>query len=443
MDAEVIDPSSNQPTRFINEPGKDGDQSPGYADNCQPGQGLYNPPNRDVPSLPPRPPNYTPLLNANHPSYHTQSVRDPPTFGPPTEDDLNKQIRDLTREFEDEKRNHAQTQEDRDRALQDAQNSRKLRFKALNDLDQVMRQNQGFDQLTDSQVIQKITHIRNLIRNFAVTYTNERHEIGSSFKIQQYLDGAHVPSSAHHIREYLDDVNMRPGITRAIIWDLLLSDLSLVYLLGSDEKLSRGLNDASWYLRSGLMNDSGDDPDAMRKYHIWRANGNAMMLDMATRGKHYKLQRQDHLEAKADDALRTLDPLLTQKDAKRRPMKDDMCELFDKMHTLNDEISKQVADFTWKLPLQRLPCPFEDNMAPETGGKPPTEHDQVALVLSPGLEKRGTSSGDDFHKTQTLMKIEVVGAPVRRGVGDVFRHVSSTGRQVANTIIRVGVRKTR
>lgn len=88
--------------------------------------------------------------------------------------------------------------------------------------------------------------------------------------------------------------------------------------------------------------------------------------------------------------------------------------LLNKSLTLDQELSQQVARWSWYFP-RRTPCGFDPETMDMISHKKQTEQSQVAqLILSPALVKRGNSSGEDFDVEEVHVKMEVECEPLPR-----------------------------
>jgi hypothetical protein len=82
---------------------------------------------------------------------------------------------------------------------------------------------------------------------------------------------------------------------------------------------------------------------------------------------------------------------------------------------LDKEISRQVARVEWVFPRRDAKSPqFDPAIMELTQGETSSRtHQEVVLVVAPGLRKRGKSSGTDFDVENWLLPIEVSCEPLK------------------------------
>ncbi len=86
----------------------------------------------------------------------------------------------------------------------------------------------------------------------------------------------------------------------------------------------------------------------------------------------------------------------------------DFLSIIDQAIELDIEISKQVSCVEWISQLEDEKATFDaSNMELEKGERASKNKQKVILVTSPGVRKRGKSTGDDFDSEMLLLKMEV------------------------------------
>ncbi len=80
--------------------------------------------------------------------------------------------------------------------------------------------------------------------------------------------------------------------------------------------------------------------------------------------------------------------------------------------SLYREISRQVATVIWVFENGKFD---PSSMELEAGENPKAGNHEVQLIVSPGLKKRGKSTGEDFKVENTLLLMEVSCEPVTSG----------------------------
>ena len=72
-----------------------------------------------------------------------------------------------------------------------------------------------------------------------------------------------------------------------------------------------------------------------------------------------------------------------------------------------------VGLVTLAVPLSLLrPCCDPKLMELEAGENPKSENQEIQLIVTPGLRKRGKSTGDEFKTENTLLLMQVSCEPV-------------------------------
>lgn len=179
------------------------------------------------------------------------------------------------------------------------------------------------------------------------------------------------------------------------------------------------------------VNASEDDIEAQRRFHMWRANTSNLLLQArgGSQGGGGENDK-DLLDYCHRQAQRLCDILRPFSPSKEKAIVAELDVLIQQSVELDLEISKQIAHLELESVQASLPLAYDpQTMGLEPGQRQMVDHrDQVAsLVVSPGLVKRGKSSGDDFGLVTRLLPMEVVCEQRERG-----SIIDRAAREVAN-----------
>lgn len=139
--------------------------------------------------------------------------------------------------------------EERDKAKEMAASTRQGQLKAISELNKAMRLNQGSDQSTDSQLVQKMVELRNNIRNWSLTYFITEFENLPRPQDMKSLDDIGLESVMRKdfFERSLQDSTIRPTVARSVLWGFLQRDVFRQYLWVMKPH-SRWVRDAHQYL---------------------------------------------------------------------------------------------------------------------------------------------------------------------------------------------------
>ncbi|CAH0030323.1 unnamed protein product [Clonostachys rhizophaga] len=306
--------------------------------------------------------------------------------------------------------------EERDKAKEMAASTRQGQLKAISELNKAMRLNQGSDQSTDSQLVQKMVGLRNNIRDWSLTYfiTESENLPRPSNQDMKNLDeiGLESVMRKDFLERSLQDSTIRPTVARSVLWGFLQRDVFRQYLWVM-KPYSRWVRDTHQYLSSKMMTKYSQDSDEKsQKFNIWRANGSAM-FSQAPRPGQKRVLRNRIITQLVTTTILLLKPLLASQDQK--DAEDELYQIMDQALALDEELCRQVANLSVRYlenSLGLVGAHFNpQTMTTEIGSKDATAEDVVSVVLAPALVKRGNSAGNDFDKQIILVPMEVTCQP--------------------------------
>ncbi|KAL2857179.1 hypothetical protein BJY01DRAFT_242569 [Aspergillus pseudoustus] len=337
--------------------------------------------------------------------------------------DLNTQLREAEEDLEAEIRQHHQTRADLQKKQLESDSLRKRLLQTANELNQVMRQNQGSSQLTDDELIQKARQLRYEINSFVIQYFD--HEL-KNLKIPHtsyaYFS-KYVRGEKGNFETYMRS-STRHALVEAFLWLYLEEEVFGKFRWAPTEasKMLTGMCDFFEPLKSV---DSDTIPEAQRKFHTWRSHTSSLVLNtMYLNGRSALAETGRFMKTEVAKIARALEPFSP---SSWRDLQDSLVDIISRGLTLDEDISKQVASFTWSMEAPEiLPCPFNPESMELEPGRQMTEGLTVRLVTAPGLNKSGNSFGEDFDVVNGLLKMQVsCESPSKEIVGDGSRSSSS------------------
>ncbi|KAL5341309.1 hypothetical protein BJX70DRAFT_396028 [Aspergillus crustosus] len=318
--------------------------------------------------------------------------------------DLERQLRESQRELSEQKSLLQIARLDLQNKQQESDHLRKQWRESVNELNRFMRQSQGYNPLTDEELTQKVKQLRLAIRDFTVVHFE-----------QDIRDPRHFQSSVKFIRTYLKvprstlEPYFQSGPTRAILlkafmWAYLDREI-FGQFRWAPKKPAKAITVIRDFLEPLREHESDEIPQAQRRLQDWVASTSALVLDVLNLEERASDHRRDLLKDESRFLAKYLTPLSL---SKISVFEDDLCDILNRSLDLDEEIGKHLASFTWSYPRAELPCRFDSTIM-ELGNshEQVTKSHEVQLVLAPGLDKRGKSSGDRFDQVNPLLKMEV------------------------------------
>ncbi|KAF8853527.1 hypothetical protein BDZ45DRAFT_598493 [Acephala macrosclerotiorum] len=281
--------------------------------------------------------------------------------------------------------------------------------KAANKLNKIRVHGQGFYQVTDQYLIDKTCNLRYNIRNFSIQYFEGELMEEVAAKPTKFLELYIQPTTpgTRMYEAFFDSPRRCPSLIQAFLWRVLV---------GSIFNQLRWAGDVAahvWTLSNALRPkpislDSRPESEAERKFQIWKATTNSLLLDtleLKEGGSAFnKLEHRKQIVL--NNVLETIRPYA-------RKMDDgfqlELSKIMSDAVNLDIEISKQVAIVTWDFEHGQF-----DPSSMELGAEesPEAQHQEVQLVVAPGLKKRGKSTGENFKVENTLLLTIVSCEPI-------------------------------
>ncbi|KAF2500103.1 hypothetical protein BU16DRAFT_578124 [Lophium mytilinum] len=273
-------------------------------------------------------------------------------------------------------------------------------------------QGSGFYQVTDDYLIGLITRLRYNIQNISIQYFSER--LGRASRPPKngvlYAFMRSTTPGSDDFLEYLTHPALRPKVIEAFFWRVLVSRLFYNFKWAGRTFLSM------WELYRVLepSHHANTDwkacpnPEAEKKYHIWRSNTVALLLD----------SMDEKLSHKADETLprwkaRFFDQVGVMISSYRashvRDYREEFMRIIDEALELDKEISRQVTGIQFLFQAIDSNPDFDcSTMEREKGVKVSGNKQKVLLVTSPAVVKRGRSTGEGFNEATLLLRSELL-----------------------------------
>ena len=274
-------------------------------------------------------------------------------------------------------------------------------------------QGQRFYQVTDNYLEGLIKGLRYNMRNFAIQYFSGKLSKPPEFdrnSLWQKCMESIIDGSNEAYMEYVNCPDRRPSIVQAFLWRVLNREVFYNFKWAGKESLPM------WELYLALKSRLNSGPtmspagaEAIKKVHTWRATTVGLLLDSMDNTKRLEadteLQKWKYkLFEDIDANLRLLQPEY------QEGYRQDFLDIIDEAIKLDQEICKQVSRVAWTYPAWSSSARAFDptGMDCESGERPPHGKAEVAMVISPGVEKQGKSTGEGFESTMCLLKMEVL-----------------------------------
>ncbi|KAL2834216.1 hypothetical protein BDW59DRAFT_44960 [Aspergillus cavernicola] len=324
-----------------------------------------------------------------------------------TEQKAKQRIQDLEQLLVKEREMYNEVASDRDRAVAQAEENRKLWKRTAGELRRA-KQAPALYQVTDSHLIGLIQQLRYSIRDFAVQYfTGIRQPMipGDSIKI---WNSCMVPTTpgTQAFREYIRSPSRCSSIIQGMLWKLLVT-----YVFGEfvwAGKAGESLGKLRYYLKYASHNEATPDPDVERKFQMWSAEATGLLLQMCdfSPGSPEHKFIQSTLGEIREDFWSIAEQFLS---TRSRGPHQDFRRILESAISLDKEIHRQAARIKFEFPSEDTQLRFDSSrMEAEKGEQRPKPDQPVFLVVAPAVTKRGKSDGNDFDAdVQLLVPVEV------------------------------------
>ncbi|EJT69032.1 hypothetical protein GGTG_13429 [Gaeumannomyces tritici R3-111a-1] len=269
-------------------------------------------------------------------------------------------------------------------------------------------------QVTDEYLVNEMRKLRYTIRNFAVSYFEgpPRDIDPNQLKKTEWHDKiAAIFPEADWILQYIMSNEKCPSIAQALLWEVLQ-----IWVFGSFRWAGK-LGESLQALKSSLAPDpeTSSTSDSVKKYYKWRAETANLVLASMTGidGQPIPNEAFESWKLGCIEGMRYLiNPFLRKSDHTDKSYVDDLSQILDQALALDREMSVQVSPVVLFKRDVKPPLHFkQDEMELEHGETLSTADQQVFLVVSPAMMRRGNSSGEDFDQERILLPMEISCSP--------------------------------
>jgi hypothetical protein len=142
---------------------------------------------------------------------------------------VDAKVKELEEALEEERAYRGQAEADLEKKNNESADLRKRWREAAGELDRYLRQNQGYNQLTDQELIQKVSQLRFEIRNFTIQYFEDQiKDVSINGELLEYLQMyLNLPDDTY--KTYLKTPEIRSAALRAFFWGFLKSEVFWQY----------------------------------------------------------------------------------------------------------------------------------------------------------------------------------------------------------------------
>ncbi|KAL8852863.1 MAG: hypothetical protein Q9221_002239 [Calogaya cf. arnoldii] len=269
---------------------------------------------------------------------------------------------------------------------------------ATSELNKILAQSQGFQQVTDQELIQRATQLRYNIRNFADEHFVD--EVKDKKGVRSFYASAkrYLKVSPKILDTFMSSPSKDPIVVKAYLWAFIAENIFGKFCWAGPET-SRAMS----HLTLTLTAEPGDDgyassPDAKRIFQTWRANTTNLLISADNLdGDDGHGAHQGNNQETVQEILHTLRPFSQLSD---RDLADEVSNIVLEALVLDKMISRQVAEVTWLFDSEQTSTLDSDD-------KRASDVHNVWLVVAPGMTKRGKSTGADFSLGSVLLEREI------------------------------------
>ncbi|KAF4982164.1 hypothetical protein FZEAL_2141 [Fusarium zealandicum] len=321
-------------------------------------------------------------------------------------DDTSSQIKELTGVLQ------KQGEEINQRAAE-AGDLRKAWKKAAGELNKLRAMGQGFYQITDQYLVDLITQLRFNIRDFAIQFFD-----GNALKDKlqpeephylEYLE--HTTSEKDGYLPYLQSPEQCHQVIQAFIWKVLIEEVfnSFAWVGGTaSDKVFILRNMLKPKTRQDSHGRKRPDPEAERKFQTWSATTVGLLLDAidTNEGSDVYEQLQSEQAHRVKCIANTIGGWLQ---SDKQDFNEQITLIVGKAYGLGKEISQQVALVVWVFNLDEQigSSKFDPAVMELEKGDRTKKPREVRLMIVPGVDKRGKSTGEGFKNEVRLLKAVV------------------------------------
>ena len=147
-----------------------------------------------------------------------------------------------------------------------------------------------------------------------------------------------------------------------------------------------------------------DELEATRKYQMWKANTSALLEDALK----YDEEREPGMSRKLQENVKKLClQLAPLTKSNLETISPQMFKIIEEALDLDQLFSKQIAQVFWTTADSKGRDFDEELMELHPGERRTADSQKVQLVVAPGLVKNGRSTGEDYGRTNVLLRIAV------------------------------------
>ncbi|OCK74361.1 hypothetical protein K432DRAFT_256654, partial [Lepidopterella palustris CBS 459.81] len=276
------------------------------------------------------------------------------------------------------------------------------------DLNKMQTQSQGFYQITDNYLIDLVTRLRYNIRIFSIQYFSRyigHVTVDSEVVSDRDSYFSRFVTSTPNSRFYLTSSDRRPSIIQVVLWKAIVHDLFGHFRWAGDA--SKSIWKLCGYFEPNADPKSSPNPEAIRKFQVWSAMTIGLFQSAVESGAdievHEGLRKwKGRFFQDIDEAIRPFQGV------RNGGYEQELTRIIDQALDLDKEISRQLSKIDWVFGDDNGGMVFDSKlMELEKGQKPAGSKQQVSLVISPGVKKRGKSTGEGFNEQSVLLRMEV------------------------------------
>ncbi|KAF3006149.1 hypothetical protein E8E14_006814 [Neopestalotiopsis sp. 37M] len=202
----------------------------------------------------------------------------------------------------------------------------------------------------------------------------------------------------------------RTSIVQALIWAVLCGKLFGKFAW-IDHKVACAIEDMKDFLHSDVdFVIDGDRLQALRRWNTWRANTSIIILEaLAAETRACQSQENDFYERNIRPIEEILKPFTG---AEHNTFATELRRIVHEAIELDKVMNKQIPALTWIFRPTQLPDEYsQDDMEFDLESQSEMPQKDDWLIVNPGLQKRGKSTGQDFDQATVLFKTKFHAKP--------------------------------
>ncbi|KAJ8110315.1 hypothetical protein ONZ43_g5900 [Nemania bipapillata] len=337
------------------------------------------------------------------------------------QEQISAQLQETRNELRKEREFHEQCKIALREQKKETEEARQSQKKIGIELNNLKAQQQRRYQVTDNELANLAHQLRYQISNIAHVHFKQGVEITNKSMRDswQLLRDSYISFRLtwdFFSRIMLDSVS-RPLIVNAVLWITLAEEImGKLYWAGAEAsegwtRLTEALNPAT--------TDAAADLDVVYKYQLWKADTANLIAEREEPDEAKARAGQEKLRRELARGL--CRPLIAFTGSKSAHLENDMVQIIDKVLELDQMISRQVAKVSWETGRLSIEHYDSQSMEPHGGGELQMEPDDYLVAITPGMMKRGTSTGANFGVNNRLLRTEVasIRMPTRTEVDNV------------------------